>query len=424
LTPLMPHQQQLLEHLEQVPRQRAILLHAPVGAGVNAVVARFTVSIARRGEQVVVITDRRILVDQWAYQLSQAQADNVASLEANSDVLIELGGAQSGLGPSGILVVTIQRLRQGAGRRLANTLRPSLLIIDRMPGLGPVSGTLVEELASRSVSILVLADAGRPDWFNPTDSIDWSQGEVLHDWPSVETISYQPSDHENVVYDRALELLRSDGTRDLGPHGWTRPGLHASILRLIGRLSGDRIYALKSGNETVSRVGEDQDTDRAQSALLQEAWAIVDSLEDLGDDGRLEAALTLVRRAVKEGRLCIVTTELVVEANYVAAFLRSNNIQAFLLTYANSELQWQQVQAALTGRSVLVTTNLALDLPFDLPEHTQFVWWSPPQTIVRARKWLALAARAPLSTVTAIRAQPPLPGESGLQNILDALHDK
>jgi type III restriction/modification enzyme restriction subunit len=424
LTSLMPQQQQLLEHLEQEPRQRAVLLHAPIGTGVSAVVARLAAGVAMRGEPVVVITDRHILVDQWVYQLRQAQAGNVVSLRANSDVLIELDRAQSGMGPSGVLVVTIQRLRQGAGRRLADTLRPSLLIIDRMPGLGPASGELIAELASRSVSTLVLGDAGRPGWFRPTESIEWSQGETPHGWPSVEMMLYQPSDHENAVYDRALDLLRSDGIRDSRPHGWTRPGLHASTLRVIARLSGDRIHGLKNGDETVSRISEAQDEDTVQPTLLQEAWAIIDALEDLGDDGRLGAALAIVHRAAKEGRLCIVTTQLMVEANYVTAFLRSNNIQVFLLAEARTDLKWQQLQASLTGKSVLVATNLELDFPFAWPERTQFVWWSPPQTVVRAREWLVLATRSPHSTVTAIRAQPPLPGEFGLHNILDALHDE
>lgn len=71
MTSLMPDQQQLLQYLDREPRQRAVLLSAPVGAGLNAVVAHFAVSSARRGQPVVVITDFRMLVDQWVYQLTQ-----------------------------------------------------------------------------------------------------------------------------------------------------------------------------------------------------------------------------------------------------------------------------------------------------------------------------------------------------------------
>ncbi len=420
----MRHQQQLLEHLEQEPRQRAVLLHAPVGAGLNAVIVRLAASTARRGESVVIITALRMLADQWMYRLTQAQADNVASLKTSSDVLLELDRVQSSRDPSRILIVTIQLLSQGAGRRLSEVLRPGLLIVDKMPGLASgVHGELIEKLASGSGSVIILSEAGGPDWFRPTESIDWPQREILHGWPSIETMMYQPSEHEKVVYDRALELL-NEATGDLVLHPWTRPALHASILRLIASLSGDHIYEQENGDDDIAHARRTQVKGDIQQALLQEAWSVVDSFEELGDDGRLEAVHTLVLRAEKEHRLCIVTTELNVEANYVAAYLRSNSIPVSVLTDAGSPLQWQQLQEALSERDVLVATNMAFSLPFDLPERTQVVWWSAPQTIVQSREWLALAARAPQPMVIAIRAQPPLPGEGDLQAILDTLRNE
>lgn len=193
----MPHQRQLLEHLEREPRQPAVLLSAPLGAGINAVVARFAVSSARRREPVLVITDRRILVDQWVYQFTQAEADWVVPLATSSDVLMELDRMQSVPSLSSILIVTIQLLSQGAGRKLAEALRPGLLIVDRMSGLS--SGfrrELIEGLASRSGSVIVLTGTARPEWFRPTEAIDWTLPDALYDLPSVETLSYQPSDNQ------------------------------------------------------------------------------------------------------------------------------------------------------------------------------------------------------------------------------------
>jgi hypothetical protein len=238
----------------------------------------------------------------------------------------------------------------------------------------------------------------------------------------VETLSYQPSDHENLVYERALELL-GDATGDLSLRGLTRPAIHASILRLIGRLSGDQTYELENGNEAITIVGEAQVRGDVRSTVLQEAWAVIDSLEELGDDGRLDAIRNLVRRAAKERRMCIVTSELIVEADYVAAYLQSQGIPAFLLTAENSSVHWQHLEEALTERGVLVITNAAFDVLPDLPERAQVVWWSSPQTAAQSRRWLAFAASAPQSTVIAITAQPPLPGEHELQTILNALHN-
>jgi hypothetical protein len=420
----MPHQQQLLEHLEREPRQPAVLLSAPPGAGLNAVVARFAVNSARRREPVVVITDRRVLVDQWAYQLTQAEADWVVRLTASSDVLMELDRMQSAPSPSRILIVTIQLLSQGSGRKLAEALRPGVLIVDRISGLGSgLRRELIEGLALRSGSVIVLTGATRPEWFRPTESIDWTLRDVLYSLPSVETLSYQPSDHENVVYDRVLELL-SDATGDLRLRGLTRPAIHASILELIARLSGDQIYELENGDEALTTAGEIQVRNDLRSTVLQEAWAVIDSLEELGDDGRLEATQNLVRRAAKERRLCIVTTELVVEADYVAAYLQSHGIPVFLLTAENLSVHWQHLQEALTERGVLVVTNAVFDLLPSLPARPQVIWWSSPQTPAQSRRWLALAARVPQSTIIAIIAQPTLPGEQGLQTILNALHNE
>jgi hypothetical protein len=423
MTSLMPHQRQLLQHLEREPRQRAVLLSAPVGTGLNAVVAHFAVGSVRRGELVVVITDRRMLVDQWVYQLNEAEADRVVPLAASSDVLMELNRSESVLNISRILIATIQLLSQGVGRQLADALHPGVLIVDRMPGLGAgLRGELLKRLASRSGSVVVLTDTASPEWFRPTESIDWAQDNMLHRLPLVETLSYQPSAHEDIVYSRALELL-SNGTGGLVLRPRTRPAIHASILRLIARLSGDRVYELEDAATDDTNVGEAEVRDDVRSPVLQEAWDVIDSLEELGEDGRLEATHALVRRAAKENRLCIVITELAIEADYVAAYLQGLNIPVFLLNAEYSPMQRRQLQEALSERSVLVVGSKVFDLLPDLPQRIKVVWWSPPRTIAQSRLWLALAARSPQSTVIAITTQPPLPGEQELQTILNALRN-
>lgn len=424
MTSLMPHQQQLLEHLEREPRQRAILLSAPPGAGLSEVVARFAASSARRGEPVIVITDRRMLVEQWAYQLTQVGADSVVAVAASSDALMELERTETPIDLSRILVVTIQLLSKGAGRKLADALRPGVLIVDRMPGLGAgIRRQLVEGLASRSESVLVLTDTGKPEWFEPTESIAWTMRDMLlRGSPSLEVLSYEPSDRENALYSRALELLRNTAG-NVAPYPRTRPAIHASILRLIARFSGDHLYEVYSSDEDVADVQEVQVEDDVRLTVLREAWAVIDSLEELSEDGRLDVTHSLVQRAAQEGRLCVVSTELVAEADYVTAYLKDHDISALPLTVETTPEQRQQFQEALNERSVVVATSAAFGLLSSVPRWTQIIWWSPPRTISQFRRWLALAARAPQSKIIAITAQPLLGGRD-LQAILNELDNE
>jgi hypothetical protein len=410
---LIPFQQQLLERLEREPRSRAILLRAIPGTGLTEVVVRLVASAARRGESVVVVTDHRILVDEWTYRLAEAQAGSINSLTTSSDVLMELDRIQPIRGISGVLVASVQLLSQGAGRELADLLHPSLLIVDRMERLD--SGfrrELIEPLASRSERVILLTHKpAAPEWFEPGETISVNLAEVLESLPAVEALYYRPSDHEDVVSGRALSLL-SQAIGDFALSARTRAALHASVLRLIANLSGE--FPDEVGNE-LKQAQKSQGEENVQSELLQEAWAIVDSLEELDSDGRLEAAHTLVQRAAADHRLCIVTTELAAEADYVAGYLRSNAVPALQLSAASSHPDRQQVVATLVEGSVLVITNPIFGLLPDLPLRTQVVWWSPPRNSVQAQEWLALTTRAPHSTVIAIVSQPPLPGDREFQ---------
>jgi hypothetical protein len=80
----------------------------------------------------------------------------------------------------------------------------------------------------------------------------------------------------------------------------------------------------------------------------------------------------------------------------------------------------QQLKDALTVRSVLVATSTAFELLSNVPQPSQIVCRSSPQTASQCQRWLALARRSPQSTVIAITA-PSLPGEQDIQSMLNAL---
>ena len=419
---LMPHQKELLEHLVREPLPRTVLLRAAVGSGLTEVIVRLVASAARKGGPVVVVTDRSLLVEQWAYRLAEAQAGPLSPLMTSSDVLVELDLRQRAEEASRILVASRQRLSQGPGRRLAEALHPYLLIIDRMGGLhaGP-RRELIEELAKRSESVILLTHtAAFPSWFRPDETINWTLRDVLGSLSPVETFPYQPSENEAIVLGHALSLLRR-AIGDLALNVPTRPALHASILRLIAVHSDEHSDQGYDGDEIEpSREGESL----VQPDWLEEAWAVLDSLEDLDSDGRLEATHTIVQQAAEDHRQCVVTTELVSESDYVGGYLRSHSIPVIQLSLANPQMDQQQTLATLGEESVLVITNAALGSLTELPRRTQVVWWSPPRNAAQAQNWLELAAKAPDSAVTAVVSRPPLPGERDVEAMLGPLaHD-
>jgi hypothetical protein len=267
--------------------------------------------------------------------------------------------------------------------------------------------------------VIVLTDDDVPDWLQPTETISWTLRDVLDELPYVELQSYERSEQETIICVRALALL-SEATGQFSLRARTRPALHASILRLIARLSGEHPSEVGHSTDTIEYVNEIQGEGSRQAKLLQEAWAVLDALDDLGPDGRLEAVYVLALRAEKDHRSCIVTTELAAEADYVAGYFRSRAIPVSLLTAANTDSEWHEAQAILAESGVLITTNALLGL-LDLPRRTQVVWWSAPHDDIQAQEWLAFAARAPYSTVIAIVAHPPPPGEYDVQTRLDTL---
>src|ERR1700691_3853452 len=411
MKPLLTHQKQILERLEREPRPRAVLLQSPPGSGLGEVLVRVAASAAGRSDLVVVISDRTLIVEQWIYRLAEAGVQRILELRSNSDVLLALENAGSSLEPGQVVVAPARRFRLGVGRQLVERVQPDLLIVDRMGGLDTgYTQHIVEGLSSRAKSVIVLANTAAPKWFEPTQVFSLTLRDLLRGPPSIQTLLYTSSAREIELFTRASNLITDSTSSPLRLQ--TRAALQAALLRLIGRLSDEH-----QGEDGYDDESSDVD-DSAQGAgafvsnRLQEAWAILDSLEDLGHDSRLDAVMSLLERAAEANRPCIVlVTALLGEADYVAGYLRSHNIQVVLLTAASSHSEHEQSGAVLRQGGVVVLTSAAFSLLSDLPPGLLVVWWSQPSGAEQAAEWLAYAARSEDSTAVAIMAEPPLPGE-------------
>lgn len=183
-----------------------------------------------------------------------------------------------------------------------------------------------------------------------------------------------------------------------------------NLLRLISHLSGDD--AGETGVEEGEHGRAPTVSGRADAiALLNSAWAALDSLEELGEDGRLEAVRSLVERAQADGRTCIILTEGTSDAEYVASYLRSLDIPSDSLRIVKLGRGLQRVWEELSGdRDVLVVSDSAIESLPALPSGSDMIWWSSPQSNLRAREWLAHALTSS-SRATAITSEPLPPGE-------------
>lgn len=150
-------------------------------------------------------------------------------------------------------------------------------------------------------------------------------------------------------------------------------------------------------------------------------WNVLDRLESLEDDTRLQVLVDLAARAQEKGRPVLVVTDRVDEAEYVAGRLRATGLQVAVLSGSTEPSERQRGAAGLERGSVVVATRLIYDW-MEPPGKTEQIWWTPPRTIPDALQRIARSAGG--GRIIALVADPPLPDDGALLRLLDRVRDQ
>jgi hypothetical protein len=407
---LRAYQRDLLERLEHEAGSGRMLISAPTGVGVSTVLVEFVARTVANGGSVVVIVSAQMLVEQWIDRLQTAGVDTVKDFRSTSNAVEALGKADPrGFTEPGVIVTTAQVLRHGAGRHATTLLTPNLLVLERLPVLHEdAPDESIVELTTRSERVIAVVSGpiGKP-WLDANLVYRLSFADAIRQglfpW-SLQWVTYQTPRSEFEAHDAAERLLRRIG---FGPvtNVSSRPALHTRLVRLANSLGGD--------NGDITRSDPVGDTSR-------EVWEVIDRIEALEIDTRLEVAVRLARSAVESGHPVHVATEGADETEYIAGRLSVSGVDAVALSGSTSHSVRQSAMDHFSSGAVLVSPT-ALLRGWEAPERTQQIWWSAPRSRQDAETRMARLRVG--GTAVAVMGEPPLRDDRRLLRIIRELEE-
>jgi hypothetical protein len=216
------------------------------------------------------------------------------------------------------------------------------------------------------------------------------------------------------LYHAAALLAEVAG--DLPLRAATRPALHASLLRAAARLAGDPLDAVQEGDLELDSV-----VSSPRPGLEEDLWKAAEALEMLDHDGRLDAVAQLVGEAAVGGRACLITTDRVDEADYVASHLHTLGRTVAIVTGSTPRNERGSTVEQLASGGIVVGSQIVYDLLDQLPDGTLNVWWSPPWTLAEAEKRLGVGPMSEGVETVVILSEPPLPADRTVRTLVGLL---
>jgi hypothetical protein len=382
--------------------------------------------MAHQGEVVVVVVPSRVLVEQWTERLRAAGVPRVSELRKATEAVVALDDAERRAAVSpGVVVANIHVLRHGAGRRAGALLSPSLLIVERPPinvraGAGAEPSAFdapIAELAARAQRTVVATNLpSEVPWLRPTETLQISLAEALEERPT--GLQFVLARHivtpdEADVYDQAQQLISEVGGT-LPIRASTRPAMHGTLMRLAARLSGEALEE----PEDVDGAFDEAARPAARPGLLDDIWKVLDRLEGLEGDSRLELLIDVVSTALEARRPVMIVTDRVDEVEYVAGRLRDLSASVSAVTGSTEHSDRRRVAEHFAAGTVIAATRAAFDW-LEQPADTEQVWWSPPRTIADAVQRVTRSGEG--GRIVAIIAEPPQAEDRRLLGLLERL---
>lgn len=356
----------LAERLSRAREARHIVLRAPAGSGITKTVAEFAARSAASGF-VVVVSSRLALLEQWAFVLEIRNAAPVRLLK--SELALELANRLPAEPHRGVFLTTMPDIRRGPVRIALKSLPLALAVLDAGPQ--PDSSTTpavldIVEQARQTIVVEQVLGQGLPTWLHDPTLVELTLDEAItmsgerHANPETYPVSLSPAEHS--IFEQAARLLdKRNGAR-------SRPAVHSALMRLISTSHG-------------TSHGDMDDIDMA--------WSLVDSLEALGPDPRLEAMTERVLQRRWSGPVIVITGPLRAEVEYVRDHLATRGIHAEQLTMHDPRKP-KAVSDGDSPPSVIVATRNSLDTDESLLHDATLVYFTRPQSN-SDRAWLMSA---------------------------------
>jgi len=336
----------LFDHLRQNP---LCLVRSEVGTGITAAIARYVAEVAQQNEDqpVAVISYRRALVAQWTAELSKHSEGHVGAISSTAD-LIEVLDEQAPL-PAGVTVLYADLLTTSGTLELLTKRPLKLLVIEDLQSANI-------RTAKRHLGDLVSwADQTVALIQDPLDIPGWASTFHVAELPG-QPAPPGPRRHVYKVTERECSIFRDaewaiEQATSMLSWASSWPVLHDSLLRLTETLdreipASDLIETLSGKDspywETFTDVEPNPEYEPAQdpdpggplqprspvldfdtSYGIEDGsawiWAVIDQVERVGHDQRLDAVLEVIADA--NSRPCVVSVANQIEAHYIAGFL-------------------------------------------------------------------------------------------------------
>ncbi|MFC4148669.1 hypothetical protein ACFO0M_20640 [Micromonospora mangrovi] len=332
---------------------------------------------------VVVVSSRRALLEQWAFVLESRNAAPVRLLKP--DLALELANRLPAEPHRGIFLTTVLDIRRGPVRIALKSLPLALAVLDAGPR--PDSSTTpavldIVEQARQTIVVDQEPGQGLPTWLHHPTLVELTLDEAItmsgdrHPDPETYPVSLSPA--ERSLFEQAARLLdKRNSTR-------SRPAVHSALMRLISTHGTSH--------------GDMNDIDMA--------WNLVDSLEALGPDPRLEAMTETVLQRHRSGPVIVVTGPLRAEVEYVRDHLAAHGVRTEQLTL-HEPRKGKAVAGGDRPPSVIVATRNGLDADESLLHDATLVYFTRPQSN-SDRVWLLSALHTGAARAAIIPIDGPL----------------
>lgn len=423
---LMQHQVELIEEYRAGSAPRIVVLDAPVGSGKSVALAAIAADRAADGELVLMVIPR-LLVPQARDLVADFGRVSPTVYSAPSDFRLALGEEASPWPESGVVICSTSVISSPVAMKALSRVTPALLIVDdvwisRNSGLARPLGMLSEQsakvLVTGSEAQYWLSSAAIRRWTFPLMD---SEGRLGTPEFSVRVHEYPGDPVEAGLVRRAVELLERFPSL-VSSQSSTRIAIQSNLLRLVQRLEDpDRLpTSYREGRAEPIRQDE---VDR--QVVVDSMWRVLDDFDDLPQDGRLLATVEETRTAFDAMRPILIITELVKEADYIAAAAQEHGLSVSTITMSMSrEARVSALADMQVDRALIATAQVLTDAQRPLPDGTRSLWFAPPASRRQAQRRLGVGISSRDIEIVLFKAVPPVtPADERFGRLEEVLRD-